>query len=100
MRLCQSSYSNAPVPDPNPPPQNIPVPDPTPPPTTVAPLPYTPSPTTSTPTLVADYHGVKWYDYEDLMYLDEVPSLQWKFTNQFGDPVYPNSGVWMSRLDD
>ena len=28
-----------------------------------------------------------------------MPSLQWNFTNQFGDPVYPNSGVWISRLD-
>ena len=24
--------------------------------------------------------------------------LQWKFTDQFGNAVYPNSGVCMSRL--
>ena len=49
--------------------------------------------------MVADYHGVKWYDSEHVTDLYEVPSLQWKFTNQFGDTVYPNYGVCMSRLD-
>ena len=90
---------NAPVPDPTPPPQNPLVPYPNPPPTHVAPVPDTPSPTNSTPTVVYDCRGVKWCDYEGLIYLDEVPSLQWKFTNQFGGPVYPNSGFCMSRLD-
>ena len=79
--------------------QNAPVPDQTPPPTTVAPVPDTTSPTTSTTTVVADCHGVKWYYSKDVIDLDEVPSLQWKFNNKFGDPVYPNSGVWMNRLD-
>ena len=46
--------------------------------------------------MFSDFHGVKWYDYEHVIDLDEFPSLQWKFTNQFSDPVYPNSGVWMS----
>ena len=90
---------NAPVPDLNPPPQNSPVPDMTPPPAPVAPVPDTTSPTTSTPAVVADCHGVKGYNYEDVIYLYEVPSLQWKFTNQFGDPVYPNYSVWMSMID-
>ena len=63
------------------------------------PVPDTPSSTTSTPTVVADCHGVKWYNYEDVIYLDEFPSLQWKSINQFGDPFYPKYGVWMSRLD-
>ena len=49
--------------------------------------------------MVADCHGVKWYNYEDVIYLDEFPSLQWKSINQFGDPFYPKYGVWMSRLD-
>ena len=69
------------------------------PPTHVAPVPDTTSPTTITPTLVADCHGVKWYDYEDVIYLDEFPSLQCNFTNIFGDAVYPNSGVWVSSID-
>ena len=90
---------NTPVPDPNPHPQNFPVLYPTPPPTPVSPVPDAPSPTTSTPTVVADFHGVKWYDYEDVIDLDKVTSLQWKFTNQFSDPVYPNSVVWMSMFD-
>ena len=25
---------------------------------------------------------------KDVIYSDELPSFQWKFTNQFGDPVY------------
>ena len=50
-------------------------------------------------TVVADCHGVNWYDSKDVIDLYEIPSLQWKFTNQFGNTVYPNSGVWMSRLD-
>ena len=90
---------NSPVPYPNPTPKHSPVPDPTPPPTYVAPVPDTPSHTTSTLTVVVDFHGVKWYDSEDVIDLDEVPSLQWNFTNKFGDPVYPNSSVWMSRID-
>ena len=49
--------------------------------------------------MVDDYHGVKWYNSEDVIDLDEVPSLQWEFTNKFGDDVYPNYGVWMSRID-
>ena len=92
-----------PVPDPTPPdtvPANPPtpvdpVPDPTPPitipanpPTENSPVPDTPPPTHITPTLVADCHGLKWYDSKDVIDLDEVPSLQWNFTNQFGDPVY------------
>ena len=72
----------------NPPTQNPPVPDTTPPTTTVAPVPDTPPHTTITPTLVSNCHGVKWYNYKDVIDLDEVPSLQWKFTNQFGDQVY------------
>ena len=83
----------------NPHTQNAPVAYPTPPPTTVAPAPDTPSPITSTNTAVADFHGVNWYDSEDVIDLDEFPSLQWKFINQFGDPVYTNSGVWMFRID-
>ena len=79
--------------------QNYPAPDPNPHPTLVAPVPDTPPHTTSTPTVVADCHGVKWYNSKDIIDLDEVPSFQWKFTNQFGDPFYPNSGVCMSRLD-
>ena len=54
---------------------------------------------TITHSVVADCHGVKWYDSEDVIDSYELPSLQWNFTNRFGDPVYPNSGVWMSRLD-
>ena len=87
-----------PVPYPTPPPQNFPVPDTT-PPLQHAPVPDMAPPNTSTPMVVADCHGVKWYDYEYVIDLDEVPSLQWKFTNQFGDASYPNSGVWISRLD-
>ena len=49
--------------------------------------------------MVVGFHGVKWYDSEDVIDLDEVPSLQWNLTNKFGDPVYPNSGVWMYRID-
>ena len=49
--------------------------------------------------MVDDCHGVKWYDYEDVIDLDEAPSLQWKFNNQFGDPFFPNSGFFVSRLD-
>ena len=49
--------------------------------------------------VVAGCHIVKWYDSKNLIDLDKIPSLQWNFTNQFGDPVYPNSDVWMSRLD-
>ena len=89
---------NSLVPDTNPPPQNAPVPDMNPPPTPVAPIPDTSSPTTSTPTVVDDFHVVKWYDYEGVIDLDASPSIQWKFTNQFGDPFYHNDGVWMSRL--
>ena len=48
--------------------------------------------------MVADCHGAKWYNSKDVIDLDEVPSLQWEFTNQFVDPVYPNSGIWISRL--
>ena len=70
---------NSPVPDLTTPPQNSPVPDPTPPPAPVAPVPDITSPATSTPAAVADCHGVKWYDYEDVIDLDEAPSLQWKF---------------------
>ena len=51
------------------------MPDPTPPPTPVTLVPDTNSPTTSTPTVVADFHGIKWYDYEDVIDLDEFPSL-------------------------
>ena len=90
---------NSPVPGMTPPPQNAPVHDLTSPPTHFAPVPDTPSPTTSTPTVVSDCHEVKWYDYEGVLNLDEVPSRQCNCTNQFGDPVYPNSGVWMSRID-
>ena len=49
--------------------------------------------------VVADCHGVKWKKYKDLIDLYEFPSLQWNFTNQFGDPVYPKSSVCMSRID-
>ena len=69
----------------NPHTQNSPVPYPTPPPNHVSPVTYTPSPNNSTPTLIADYYGVKWYNSKDVIYLYEVPSLQLKFTNQFGD---------------
>ena len=96
---ANSHTQNAPVPDPDLPPQNSSVSDLNPPLTNVAPVPDTPSPTISTPTVVVDCHGVKWYNYEDVIYLYELPSLRWKFTNQFGDLVYPNSGVWMSRID-
>ena len=86
-------YANTPT-------KHSPVPDPNPPPNPVAPVNDTPPPTTSTPTVVADCHGVKWYDYKYLIDLDEVTPLQRKFTNQFSNPLYPNSGVCMSRLDD
>ena len=65
----------------------------------IALVPDTPSPTTSIPTVVADFHVVKWYNSEVVIDLDKIPSLQWKFTNQFGNKVYPDSGVWMSRID-
>ena len=77
----------------NPPPQNAPVTDPTQPPAPVSPVPDTTSPTTSTPMVVSDFHGVKWYNSEDVIYLDELPSLQWNFTNQFVDAVYPKYSV-------
>ena len=32
-------------------------------------------PTNIAPTLVADFHGVKWYDSKDVIDLDELPSL-------------------------
>ena len=83
----------------NPHTQNDPVPDPNPPPNPVAPLPDTPSPTTSNPAVVADCHVVKWCNSDYVIDLYGVPSLQWNFTNQFDYPVYPNFGVWMSRLD-
>ena len=96
-------YSNPhnqhfPVHDPTPPPQKFPVPDMNPPPTHVSLVSDTPSPTTSTPTVVAYCNGVKWYCSENVIELNEVPSLQWKFTNKFGDPVYTSSGVWMYRF--
>ena len=56
--------------------QNAPVPDPNPPPTPFGPVHDKPSATTSDPTVVADVHGVKWYNSKDVIYLDEVPSLQ------------------------
>ena len=90
---------NGPVPIMTPPPQNTPLPDPTPSLGPVTLVLDTTSPTTITHTVVAGFHGVKWYDYKDEIDLDELPSLHWKFTNQFGDAVYPNSGVWVSRLD-
>ena len=71
---------NAPVTDPNPPPQNPPVPDPTTTPTPVARVPDTPSHTTSITTVVDDCHRGKRYDSEYVIYLYAVPSLQWKFT--------------------
>ena len=49
--------------------------------------------------MVSDCHGVKWHDSKYVIDLDEVPSLQWKFTNKFDYAVYPNSGVWMSSID-
>ena len=72
----------------NPPTENTPVPDPTSPTTHVVPVPDTPPPTSITPTLVADFHGVKWHDSKHVINLDKVPSLQWNFTNKFDDPVY------------
>ena len=63
------------------------------------PAPDTPSTANITPNVVAGCHGLKSYYYKDRIDLDEVPSLQQKFTNQFGDPFYPNSGFWMSSLD-
>ena len=85
-----------PVPDTNPPitvptnlpTENIPVTDPTTPTTPVAPVTDTPPPTNITTTLVADFHRVNCYYSKDEIDLDEVPSLQWEFTNKFGDPVY------------
>ena len=65
-----------------------PVPDTIPPTTHVDPVCNTPPPNTSNNKLVAVCHGVKWYDYKTLIDLDKVPSIQWKFTNQFGDTVY------------
>ena len=41
----------------------------------------------------------KWYNYKNVIDLDKVPSLQRKLTNQFGDLVYPKSGVFMSSFD-
>ena len=90
---------NAPVSDLTPPPQNSPVPDPTPPLAPVAPIPDTTSPTNITPVVFSYLRGVKWYHSEDVIDLYEVSPLQWKFTNQFCGAVYPNSGVWMSRID-
>ena len=75
------------------------VPDSNPPPSTVTLVLDTPSHTTTTPMVVADCHGLKWYNYEGVVDLDELPSLQWIFTNKFGDPVYLNSVVWMSSFD-
>ena len=42
---------------------------------------------------------MKWYNFKDIIDLDEIPSLQWKFTNNFGDPVYSEiklaqRGLW------
>ena len=51
----------------NHPTQNAPVPDRNPPPTHVAPVLDTPPPTTSTRVVVADCHGVKWYDSKNLI---------------------------------
>ena len=62
--------------------------DTNPPTNPVVPVPDTPPPTTSTTTLISYFHGLKWYDSKYVIDLDEVPSLQWKFTNQFGDTVY------------
>ena len=31
---------------------------------------------------------MKWYNSKDLIALYEVTLIQWKFTNQFGDPLY------------
>ena len=31
---------------------------------------------------------MKWYNYKDVINLDELPPLQWNSMNQFGDPVY------------
>ena len=80
--------------------QNSPVHYPIPPPTHVVPVPDTLSPTNIDYTVVSDCNVVKWYDYKDVIDLYEFPSLQWRFTNKFDDPVYPNSVVWMSRLYD
>ena len=68
--------------------KNAPIPYLTPPTNPVSHVPDTPPPITSTPTLVSDFHGVKWYDSKDVIDLYEVPSLQWKFTNHFGDPFF------------
>ena len=61
----------------NPQNQNLPVPDLNPLPTHISPVPDTHSPTISTPTVVSDCHVVKWYYSEDIIDLDEFPSLQW-----------------------
>ena len=60
----------------------------TPPNIPVAPVPDTPPHTTITPTLVADCNGVKLYYSKYVIDLDELPSIQWNFTNNFGDPIY------------
>ena len=94
-------YPTPPITTPaNPPTENTPVPDPTSPTTHVVPVPDTLSPTNIDYTVVSDCNVVKWYDYKDVIDLYEFPSLQWRFTNKFDDPVYPNSVVWMSRLYD
>ena len=62
--------------------------DTNPPTNPVVPVPDTPPPTTSTTMLISYFHGVKLYNSRYVIDLDKVPSLQWKFTNQFCDPVY------------
>ena len=54
--------------------------------------------------MVDDCHGVKWYDSKHVIDLNKLPSLQWKFTNQFGDPVYLETelawrGLWKGYFD-
>ena len=83
--------------------ENSYVPDPTPPTTSVYLVLDTPPPTTITPTLFADFHGVKWYYSKDVIDLDEIPSIRWKFTNKFGDPFYleidlAQRGLWKGYL--
>ena len=73
--------------------------NPTTPPVDHVPDTPTPSPTNINPTLVYDFHGVKWYNSKDVIDLYEVPSLQWNFINHFGDPVYleiylARRGLW------
>ena len=46
---------------------------------------------------------MKWYYYKGVIYLDEVFSLQWNFTNKFGDTAYLDTelarkGVWKGYL--